>query len=152
MGRSELRRMEMAHPVQSGQRFEQSHQKIALFANEWQRVSARERGKLHELTAALVRQSTTYYIDNMNILDWVENRKLSRSILESNRGTILDMVNRKAESAGGEVGKIDPQDMSQPCSCRGSKPGKKLALSVRNCRHEFSNLKKTGFELAVPTA
>lgn len=152
MGRNELKRMETAHPVQSRQKFELSHQMITLFANEWQRVSARERGKLHELTAALVRQSTTYYIDNLNILDLVENRKLSRSILESNRGTILEMVTRKAESAGGEVGKVDPQDMSQLCSCRGSKPDKKLALSVRTCPHEFSNLKKTGFELAVPTA
>ena len=111
MGRNELKRMETAHPAQSRQKFEQSHQKITLFANEWQRVSARERGKLHELTAALVRQSTTYYIDNLNILDLVENRKLSRSILESNRGTILEMVTRKAESAGGEVGKVDSKTL-----------------------------------------
>ena len=152
MGRNELNRMETAHPVQSGQKFELSHQMITLFANEWQRGSVRERGKLHELTAALVRQPTAYYIDNLNILDLVENRKSSRSILESNRGTILEMVTRKAESAGGEVGKVDPQDMSHPCSCCGSKPDKKLALSVRTCRHEVSNLKKTGFELALPTA
>ena len=152
MGRNELKRMETAHPVQSRQKFEQSHQKITLFANDWQRVSACERGNLHELTAALVRQSTTYYIDNLNILDLVENRKLSRSILESNRGTILEMVTRKAESVDGMVGKIHPQDMSQLCSCCGSKPDKKLALSVRACRHEFSNLKKTGFELALSTA
>ena len=144
--------METAHPVQSGQKFELSHQKIALSANEWPRVSARERGKLHELTAALVRRSTAYHIGNLNILDWVENRKSSRSVLESNRGTILEMVTRKAESAGGEAGEVDPQDMSRLRSCRGSKPGKKLALSVRTCQHEFSNSKKTGFELAVPTA
>ncbi len=152
LGRNELNRMESAHPVQSGQKFELSHQMITLFANEWQRVSARERSKLHELTAALARQSTAYDIDNLNILHLVENRKLSRSILESKRGTILDMVTSKAEGAGGNVGKIDPQDMSQPCSCRGSKPGKKLALSVRTCRHEFSNLKTSGFQLAVLAA
>ena len=144
--------METAHPVQNGQKFELLHQMITLSANEWQRVSARERGKLHELTAALVRQSTANYIDKLNILDLVEIRKLSRSILESNRRTILEMATRKAGSAGGEAGKVDPQDVSRLCSCCGSKPDMKLALSVRTCRHEFLNLKKTGFILAVPTA
>ena len=47
------------------------------------------------------------------------------------------MVTSKVESAGGEVGKVDPQDMSRLCSCCGSKADKKLALSVPTCWHEF---------------
>ena len=40
-----------------------------LFGKEWQRVSACEHGKPHELTAALVKLSITYYVENLNFLD-----------------------------------------------------------------------------------
>lgn len=122
----------------------QSHQNTHFFANEWQRVRVQERGKLHELTAALVKQSITFYFESLNIFDLIKSCKLSRSMLESNRGTLLKMVTCKAESAGGKVGKVDPQDMSQLCSCCGSKADKKLTLSVRTCRSEISDLKITG--------
>ena len=123
---------------------EQSHQNTHFFANEWQRVRARERDKLHELTAALMKQSITLYFENLNIFYLIESCKLSHSILESNRGTFLKMVTCKAEWAGGKVGKVDPQDMSQLCSFCGSKADKKLTLSVRTCRSEISDLKITG--------
>lgn len=123
---------------------EQSHQNTHFFANEWKRVRVQERGKLHELTAAFVKQSITFYFENLNIFDLIKSCKLSGSILESNRGTFLIMVTRKSESVGGKVGKVDPQDMSQLCSCRGSKADKKLTLSVRTCRNEISDLKRTG--------
>ena len=110
--------------------------RLAL-AKEWQRVKERERGKLHEETAALVMQSNTFYVENLSVLNLVENHRLARSILEADWETFLEMLTYKAENAGGKVEKVDPKDTSQLCSCCGSKPLRKLTLSVRKFQCEF---------------
>ena len=110
--------------------------RLAL-AKEWQRMKERERGKLHEETAALVKQSNTFYVENLSVLNMVKNHRLARSILEANWGNFLEMLTYKAESAGGKVEKVDPKDTSQRCSCCGSKPDQKLTLSVRTYQCEF---------------
>ena len=62
--------------------------RLAL-VKEWQRVRERERGSLHELTAELVKQSNTFYVENLNVLNMVKNHSLARSILESNWGAFI---------------------------------------------------------------
>lgn len=111
--------------------------KRMAYAKEWQRVRERERGKLHELTADLVKQSNTFYVENLTVLNMVKNHRLARSILDANWGTFVELVTYKAESAGGKVVKIDPKDTSQLCSGCGSKPNKKLTLAIRyyRCEH-----------------
>ena len=106
-------------------------------AKEWQRVRERERGSLHELTAELVKQSNTFYVENLNVLNMVKNHRLARSILEANWGTFIQMLTYKAESAGGTVVKVDPKDTSQQCSGCGSKPKEKLTLAIRHYRCEY---------------
>ena len=110
--------------------------RLAL-AKEWQRVRDRERGSLHELTAELVKQSNTFYVENLNVLNMVKNHKLARSILEANWGAFIQMLTYKAESAGGKVVKVDPKDTSQQCSGCGSKPKEKLTLAIRHYRCEY---------------
>ena len=104
--------------------------RLAL-AKEWQRVREREHGKLHELTADLVKQSNTFYVEDLQVLNMVKNHKLTRSILEANWGNFVNMLTYKAESAGGKVEKVDPKYTSQICSECGSKPTKKLTLAIR---------------------
>ena len=113
------------------------NKKRLALAREWQRVRERERGKLHEETAELVRQSNTFYVENLNVLNMVRNHRLARSILEANWGTFLDMLTYKAESAGGKVERVNPKDTSQRCSCCGSKPPRKLTLSIRRYQCGF---------------
>ena len=110
--------------------------RLAL-AKEWQRVRERERGSLHELTAELVKQSNTFYVENLNVLNMVKNHRLARSILEANWGTFLELLTYKAESAGGRVVNVDPKDTSQLCSGCGSKPKEKLTLAIRHYRCEY---------------
>ena len=111
--------------------------KRIAYAKEWQRVRERERGKLHEVTAELVKQSNTFYVENLNVLNMVKNHKLARSILEANWGTFMELLTYKAESAGGRVVKVDPQNTSQICSSCGLKAKEKLTLAVRRyqCEH-----------------
>ena len=110
--------------------------RLAL-AKEWQRVRERERGSLHELTAELAKQSNTFYVENLNVLNMVKNHKLARSILEANWGAFIQMLTYKAESAGGTVVKVDPKDTSQKCSSCGTKAKEKLTLAIRQYRCEY---------------
>ena len=103
-------------------------------------MKERERGKLHEETAALVKQSNTFNVENLSVLNLVENHRLARTILEAGWGTFLEMLTYKAESAGGKVEKVDPKDTSQLCSCCGSKPLQKPTLSVRMYQCEICGL------------
>ncbi len=109
--------------------------RIAL-TKEWQRVRDREHGKLHELTAELVKQSNTFYVEDLKVLNMVKNHSLARSILESNWGNFVNMLTCKAESAGGKVEKVYPKYTSQICSECGSKPKTKLTLAVRHYQCE----------------
>ena len=97
----------------------------------------RERDSLHELTAELVKQSSTFYVENLNVMNLVKNHRLARSILEANWGAFLELLTYKAESAGGRVVKVDPIDTSQKCSNCGLKAKEKLTLAVRRyqCEH-----------------
>ena len=106
------------------------NKRIAL-TKEWQRVREREHGKLHELTTDLVKQSNTFYVEDLQVLNMVKNHKLARSILEANWGNFVNMLTYKAESAGGKVEKVDSKYTSQICSECGSKPTKKLTLAIR---------------------
>lgn len=108
------------------------NKKRLALAKEWQRVRERERAKLHEETATLVKQCNTFYVENLNVLNLVKNHRLARSILEANWGTFLEMLTYKAESAGGKVEKVDPKDTSQLCSCCGTKPAQNHAVNRRH--------------------
>ena len=103
---------------------------------EWERVRDKERGKLHELTAKLVKQSNMFFIEDLQVLNMVKNHNLARSILEANWGTFAQMLTYKAEKAGGKVIKVAPHGTSQICSDCGAKPKEKLTLAVRWYRCE----------------
>ena len=136
LDRSELkRRQKILSKAEKGSN--NRKKKRMAFAKEWQRVKERERGKLHEVTAELVKQSNTFYVENLNVLNMVKNHRLARSILEANWGAFLELLTYKAESAGGRVVKVDPKDTSQQCSGCGSKSKEKLTLAIRHYRCEY---------------
>ncbi len=140
-GRNELDRSELKRRqriLSKAKKGSNSRKKKRMaYAKEWQRVRERERGSLHELTAELVKQSNTFCVENLNVLNMVKNHRLARSILEANWGTFLELLTYKAESAGGRVVKVDPKDTSQICSGCGLKPKEKLTLAIRHYRCEY---------------
>ena len=99
-------------------------------AREWQRVTERERGQLHELTADLVKRvSASWAVEDLKIRNMVRNRHLARSITEQQWGAFTRMLAYKAESAGGRLVKVPPHHTSRECSGCGRR--RDLALSVR---------------------
>ena len=110
--------------------------RLAL-AREWQRVTERERGAMHELTARLVREhGARIYVEDLKIPNMLRNRRLARSIAEQNWGTFVSLLTYKAEEAGGWVRKVSPHHTSQWCSECGALPAGKLTLDQRTyeCR------------------
>ena len=105
-----------------------------LLAKEWQRVRERERGRLHEMTADLVKHKTNcYYVENLNVQNMMGNHHLARSIAEQQWGTFVDMLTYKAASAGGWVRTGDPKHTSQDCSRCGHRVHKTLSARLHVC-------------------
>lgn len=110
--------------------------KKELLKREWQRVTEREKGKLHELTTMLVKkQSNSFVVEDLRISNMVKNKRLSRSIMEQQWWTFVNMLDYKALSAGGQVIKVSPKNTTQECSVCGAMPQEKITLKDRvyNC-------------------
>ena len=106
--------------------------KRRMLAKEWQRVTEREKGKIHEITSDLVRDhSCRFVVEDLKIPNMVKNRRLARSILEQQWGYFVQCLTYKAESAGGWVIKVDPRNTTQQCSGCGAMPREKIGLDQR---------------------
>ncbi|MDE0394067.1 MAG: transposase [Gammaproteobacteria bacterium] len=104
-------------------------------AREWQRVTDRERGLAHELTARIVREhGAIIAIEELNIPGMVRNRRLSRWIMEQQWGRLARQLAYKAESAGGRLVRVSAQNTSQTCSGCGRRPEARLTLAMRTFR------------------
>ena len=106
--------------------------KHRLLAKAWQRVTEQERGQVHEITRALVKDhACRFVVEDLKIPNMVRNRRLSRSIVEQQWGYLVHCLTYKAASAGGWVIKVDPRNTTQQCSGCGAMPRDKLGLDQR---------------------
>ena len=106
--------------------------KRQALARAWQRVTEQEKGKVHEITHALVKgHSCRFVVEDLKIPNMVHNRHLSRSILEQQWGYFVHCLTYKAASAGGWVIKVDPRNTTQQCSGCGSLPRESIGLGQR---------------------
>ena len=101
------------------------------------RKNIRNRNELHQITTAIIRQHGKWVavedllIKNMTAHGGSHKRGLNRSILEQNWGQFIRLLTYKAESAGGELVKVNPKNTTQRCSACGSLPQVKLTLADR---------------------
>ena len=106
--------------------------KRRALARAWQRVTEQEKGKVHEITNALVKgHACRFVVEDLKIPNMVRNRHLSRSILEQQWGYFVHCLTYKASSAGGWVVKVDPRNTTQQCSGCGSLPRESIGLGQR---------------------
>ena len=111
---------------------------------EEQRIQERERGYVHEVTANLIKnQSSKFVIEDLDIVSMSKKGKgkfkksMNRNMLEQTWGLFYQLLNYKAENAGGWVKRINPKNTTQRCSSCGLLPEKKLTLRDRmyECKH-----------------
>ena len=75
---------------------------------------------LHKLTHALVHQYDLIAVEDLQIINLVKNRKLSKHILDSGWGLFRQLLQSKAVDAGKEAVLVNPAYTSKTCSCCGS--------------------------------
>lgn len=86
LDRAELRQRRVSR-AQRGSK--SRRKKVCALAKEWQRVTERERGRLHELTSRLVReQGPRFHVEALRILNMTKNHRLARAILEQTLGRL----------------------------------------------------------------
>ena len=99
-------------------------------AKESQRVRESEHGYLHREMTRIARLSPNLAIENLNIQNMTKNHKLARSILEQGSGKFANTLTYRAESASGQVTRVNPKNTNRMCSgC--SKVKTELSLSER---------------------
>ena len=119
--------------AQAKKRSRSRQQRKRMLAKEWQRVRLRERGLLHEMTAALVKQTNGYYVEDLRVQNMMGNQPLARASVEPQGATLVHMLTYKAARAGGWVKKVDPTHTSQDCSRCGTRVEKTLSDRLHVC-------------------
>ena len=124
--------------------------KTAALAREWQRVSDAERGKVHQLTTAIVQAYDFVAVEDLRIPNMTRSaagtpdapgrnvaakRGLNRNILSQSWGRVLSQLEYKAASAGVPLVRVNPAHTSQGCAaCGAVDKGSRHGQSFR-CRH-----------------
>ena len=135
--------------VARAKRGSNSRKKAMLqLSKECQRLKEKEHGRLHELSARIIKEfSSNLILEDLNIHSMTKKGKrksrkgLNRSMLEQKWGGLMHMLSYKAESAGGMLLKVPPHYTSQTCSVCFEKPKVKIGLKERtyrcgHCGHE----------------
>lgn len=101
----------------------------ALVAKHHLKVKRQRTDFAHKLARGLVTDYGFLAVEDLNIQGMVRNHHLARSISDASWGQFITILSAKAEEAGRECIKVNPNGTSQACSGCGAIV--KKALSVR---------------------
>ena len=99
------------------------HEKIANQRNDF----------WHKLTTQLVNTYGTIAVENLNLSFMLRNGSLSLSAHDAALGRFFEMLDYKAEEAGGQVIRVNPRNTSQLCSGCGQIVAKDVSVRVHRC-------------------
>ncbi|MCE2390973.1 MAG: transposase [Proteobacteria bacterium] len=117
-------------------------------ARAWQTEKERNRGYLHERSREIVDEHDQIVAEDLQILNLTRSAKgtvakpgsnvgakagLNRSIHDQGWGTLVRMLDDKAERAGRRLDLVPPHHTSQDCSGCGRRVLKKLSVRVHRC-------------------
>jgi putative transposase len=98
-----------------------------------EKIGNQRRDFLHKLSCHFVKNYGFIAVEDLNIKSMVRHPYLAKHICDASWGAFGRMVCYKAESANGELAKVNPRGTSQECSqCRNSVP-KTLAQRWHHC-------------------
>lgn len=105
----------------------------ACLAKVHEKIKNTRKTFLHQQSARLVRENSLIAVEDLKIKNMVKNHRLARSISDAGWGEFVNMLTYKAESAGGEVIKVNPRNTSQACSGCGQIVPKDLSARIHSC-------------------
>ena len=138
------RRVSRARRGSSGRR-----KKVTALAREWQRITERNRGDEHQLSATIVQTYDFIAVEDLRIRNMTRSAAgtpeepgrnvaakagLNRSILTQSWGSLYDKIVYKAESAGARFVRVPPAYTSQTCSrCGAIDASSRQSQAVFDC-------------------
>jgi len=69
----------------------------------------------HKLSRQLVNSYDKIFVEDLHIKNMVKNHRLAKSISDASWGSFIQKLEYKAEEAGIEVGRVNPQNTSRIC-------------------------------------
>lgn len=105
--------------------------------------------RLHDVANAIVRSTSTIVVEDLKIKNMTRSAKgtldapgtnvrqkagLNRVLADAAPGRLIAMISYKAESAGGQMIKVDPRNTSRTCSSCGIVDATQLSRTRYRCR------------------
>ncbi len=88
---------------------------------------------LHKVSRKIADAYETVYVEDLKIGNMIRNHCLAKSISDAGWGRFIGMIAYKAESAGGQLIRVDPRGTTQMCSRCGEKVEKTLSDRMHEC-------------------
>ena len=88
---------------------------------------------LHKISTHLATNYGTIAFEELNIRGMLKNHCLAKHISDASWNKLIQLTTYKAESAGGQVVKVDAKYTSQNCSGCGERVSKTLADRIHRC-------------------
>lgn len=104
-----------------------------LVAKAHEKVTNQRKDFLHKVANKYIENFQTIFVEDLKIQNMVRNRHLSKSISDCSWGIFFNFLSYKAENAGRQVIKVNPNGTSQRCSACGEKVPKSLAIRIHCC-------------------
>ena len=98
-----------------------------------EKIGNRRTDFLHKASRKIADTYETVYVEDLKISNMVRNHCLAKSINDAGWGRFIGMIAYKAESAGGQLIKVNPGGTTQECSRCGEQVKKTLSKRVHEC-------------------
>ena len=102
-------------------------------AKTYERITNQRKDFLNKTANHYIQNNKRIFVEDLKIDNMIRNRHLARSIADSSWGMFFQMLSYKAEEAGREVVKVNPNGTSQRCSQCGERVQKSLAVRIHCC-------------------
>lgn len=99
----------------------------------YEKLSNRRRNFAHQLSRKLANRYGLIVFENLDILDMLRNKQLSKSISDVSWNQFITFTTYKAEWAGRRVVIVAPRNTSKMCSGCGEIVEKDLSIRVHDC-------------------
>jgi len=106
---------------------------VRRLAYAHRRVERQRDDFLHKASRSISRKADVIVFENLNITGMQKNHHLAKSIGDASWGKLMELTRYKAESAGGSVQFINPNNTTQICSKCGTTVKKSLAERTHLC-------------------
>lgn len=106
---------------------------VKLLAKQYEKTKNQRKDFAHKLARNIVNTYGWIAVEDLQIANMVQNHHLSKSISDAGWGQFLAVLECKAEEAGRQFVRVNPNGTTQRCSNCGTIVPKTLAVRIHHC-------------------